>query len=144
MSEDNLADKKEVSNKFISSIKNWVTIDDKIRKINEETKKLREEIKTLNGQKEQYEKSVLDELDKMEEKVIAISDGKIRKTITKSQKPLKKEDIQKTIFEFTKDEKKTFDMVEQMMKSRPTVEKVNLKRTKNRESVIKKNNDKEI
>ena len=141
MSEDNLEDKKEVSNKFISSIKNWVTIDDKIRKINEETKKLREEIKTLNGQKEQYEKSVLDELDKMEEKVIAISDGKIRKTVTKSQKPLKKEDIQKTIFEFTKDEKKTFDMVEQMMKSRPTVEKVNLKRTKNRESVIKKNND---
>ena len=144
MSEDNSEDKKEVSNKFVSAIKNWVTIDDKIRKINEETKKLREEIKTLNGQKEQYEKAVLDELDKMEEKVIAISDGKIRKNVTKSQKPLKKEDIQKTIFEFTKDEKKTFDMVEQMMKSRPTVEKVNLKRTKNRESVIKKNNDKEI
>ena len=138
MSEDNSEDKKEVSNKFVSAIKNWVTIDDKIRKINEETKKLREEIKTLNGQKEQYEKAVLDELDKMEEKVIAISDGKIRKNVTKSQKPLKKEDIQKTIFEFTKDEKKTFDMVEQMMKSRPTVEKVNLKRTKNRESVIKK------
>jgi hypothetical protein len=144
MSEDNSEDKKEVSNKFVSAIKNWVTIDDKIRKINEETKKLREEIKTLNGQKEQYEKIVLDELDKMEEKVIAISDGKIRKSVTKSQKPLKKEDIQKTIFEFTKDEKKTFDMVEQMMKTRPTVEKVNLKRTKNRESVIKKNNDKEI
>jgi hypothetical protein len=144
MSEDNSEDKKEVSNKFVSAIKNWVTIDDKIRKINEETKKLREEIKTLNGQKEQYEKIVLDELDKMEEKVIAISDGKIRKNVTKSQKPLKKEDIQKTIFEFTKDEKKTFDMVEQMMKTRPTVEKVNLKRTKNRESVIKKNNDKEI
>ena len=144
MSEDNLEDKKEVSNKFVSAIKNWVTIDDKIRKINEETKKLREQIKTLNSQKEQYEKTVLDELDKMEEKVIAISDGKIRKNVTKSQKPLKKEDIQKTIFEFTKDEKKTFDMVEQMMKSRPTVEKVNLKRTKNRESVIKKNNDKEI
>ena len=144
MSEDNSEDKKEVSNKFVSAIKNWVTIDDKIRKINEETKKLREQIKTLNSQKEQYEKTVLDELDKMEEKVIAISDGKIRKNVTKSQKPLKKEDIQKTIFEFTKDEKKTFDMVEQMMKSRPTVEKVNLKRTKNRESVIKKNNDKEI
>jgi hypothetical protein len=144
MSEDNSEDKKEVSNKFVSAIKNWVTIDDKIRKINEETKKLREQIKTLNSQKEQYEKAVLDELDKMEEKVIAISDGKIRKNVTKSQKPLKKEDIQKTIFEFTKDEKKTFDMVEQMMKSRPTVEKVNLKRTKNRESVIKKNNDKEI
>jgi uncharacterized protein (DUF3084 family) len=144
MSEDNSEDKKEVSNKFVSAIKNWVTIDDKIRKINEDTKKLREEIKTLNGQKEQYEKAVLDELDKMEEKVIAISDGKIRKNVTKSQKPLKKEDIQKTIFEFTKDEKKTFDMVEQMMKSRPTVEKVNLKRTKNRESVIKKNKDKEI
>jgi hypothetical protein len=131
-------EKKQVSNKFVNSIKSWVTIDDKIRKINDSIKKLKEEIKPLNADKEQYEKVILDELDKMEEKVISISDGKIRKNIVKSQKPLKKEDIQKTIFQFTKDEQKTFQMIETMMNSRSVVEKINLKRTKNRESVIKK------
>jgi len=136
-------EKKQVSNKFVNAIKSWVTIDDKIRKINDSIKKLKEEIKPLNSDKEQYEKVILDELDKMEEKVISISDGKIRKNIIKSQKPLKKEDIQKTIFQFTKDEKKTFEMIETMMNSRSVVEKINLKRTKNKESVIKKS-DKEI
>jgi hypothetical protein len=80
----------------------------------------------------------------MDEKVISISDGKIRKNVTKTQTPLKKEHIQKTIFDFTKDEVKTFELLDVMMKSRQTVEKVNLKRIKNRESVIKKNTDKEI
>lgn len=129
-------EKKQVSNKFVNSIKNWVTIDDKIRKLSED-------IKNLKNDKKEYEKLVLDELDKMQEKVISISDGKIRKNITKSQAPLKKENIQKTIFDFTKDEKKTHDMIDDMMKSRQVVEKINLKRIKNRESVIKKS-DKDI
>jgi hypothetical protein len=99
-------------------------------------KKYKDELKILTSQKQEFEKLVLDELDKMDEKVISISDGKIRKNVSKTQKPLKKEDIQKTIFEFTKDEKKTFDIIEQMEKTRQTVEKINLKRTKNKESVI--------
>ena len=48
-----------------------------------------------------------------------------------------------SIFEFTKDEQKTFDMIEKIMASRQVTEKVNLKRVKNRESVIKKS-DKEM
>jgi hypothetical protein len=134
-SEEN-EEKKQVSNKFVNSIKNWVAIDDKIRKLSDE-------VKNLKNDKKEFEKIVLEELDKMEEKVISISDGKIRKNVTKTQAPLKKENIQKTIYDFTKDEKKTLEMIELMMKSRQTVEKVNLKRIKNRESVIKKN-DKEI
>jgi DNA repair ATPase RecN len=134
--EENVEEIKQVSNKFVNSIKNWVAIDDKIRKINNEMKKYKDELKILTSQKQEFEKLVLDELDKMDEKVISISDGKIRKNVSKTQKPLKKEDIQKTIFEFTKDEKKTFDIIEQMEKTRQTVEKINLKRTKNKESVI--------
>jgi len=125
-------EKKQVSNKFVNSIKNWVTIDDKIRKLSED-------IKNLKNDKKEYEKLVIDELDKMQEKVISISDGKIKKSVTKTQTPLKKENIQKTIFDFVKDEKKTYDLMDEMMKSRQTVEKINLKRIKNKESVIKKN-----
>jgi len=138
MADDNTEQKKQVSNKFVDSIKNWVSIDDKIIKLNNQIKKIKDEIKLLSGEKEQFEQVVLTELDKMEEKVISISDGKIRKTVSKSQKPLKKEDIHKTIYEYTKDEKKTSDIIDTMMKTRATVEKINLKRTKNNDSVIKK------
>jgi hypothetical protein len=122
----------EVSHKFVENIKHWVAIDDKMRK-------LKEELKNLGNDKKEYEKIVLEELDKMEEKVISISDGKLRRNVSKTQAPLKKENIQKTIYDFVKDEKKTYEMMDQMMKSRQTIERVNLKRTKNRESVIKKN-----
>jgi hypothetical protein len=79
----------------------------------------------------------------MEEQVINITNGKLRRNITKTQTPLKKEEIQKTIFEFTKDEQKTYDMIDKIMSSRQIKEKINLKRIINRESVIKKS-DKEL
>ena len=73
----------------------------------------------------------------MEEDVISITDGKLRKTVIKTQSALKKENIQKTIFEFTKDEQKTFDIIEKIMISREVKEKVNLKRTKDKDTFIK-------
>ena len=121
-----MAEDKEISQKFVNSIKNWVNIDDKI-------KKLREEIKELNNEKKIYEEIVLTELDKMEEKVISITDGKLQKNVSKTQEPLKKETIQKSIFDFIKDETKTKELMTNMMNSRKIVEKVNLKRIKNRE-----------
>jgi hypothetical protein len=132
MSENN----KKPSEKLISSIKHWVQLDDKVRK-------LKDEMKELNDEKKTYEEVVLKELENMEEQAINISDGKLRRNVTKTQAPFKKEEIQKTIFEFTKDEQKTVNMIEKIMASRQVTEKVNLKRFKNRESVIKKV-DKEI
>ena len=132
MSESN----KKPSEKLITSIKHWVQIDDKIRK-------LKNELKELNDEKKTHEEIVLVELSNMDEQVINISDGKLRKNVTKTQSALKKDEIQKTIFEFTKDEQKTFNIIEKIMATRRVTEKVNLKRVKNRESVIKKV-DKEI
>jgi hypothetical protein len=114
------------SKEFINSIKSWVAIDDKIRKLNEE-------IKTLKNEKKEYETDILQGFDKMDENVVAISDGKLKKNVSKAQTPLKKDIIHKSIFEFLKDEKKTLDILEHMNSSRPTVERINLKRTKNRE-----------
>ena len=132
-----MSEEQNVSQKFVESIKAWVAIDDRMLK-------LKEELKKLNTEKKEYEVKVLAELDKMDQKMISISDGKLKKNVTKTQAPLKKDTIQKTLFDLTKDEKKTFDIIEQMMKSRPVVEKVNLKRTKNSDSFIKKNIDKDI
>jgi hypothetical protein len=118
--------KKEVSEKFVNSIKSWVGLDDKIRK-------LKEEIKELTNQKKEVETIVLTELDKMDEKVISITDGTLRKSVSKTQTPLKKENIRKTIFDYIKDEQKTREIIETMMKNRQIVEKINLKRIKSRE-----------
>jgi predicted RNA-binding protein with RPS1 domain len=130
---------EEISKNFVNNIKNWLSIDDNILKYNQEMSKIRAEIKKLNTEKEKYEKSIIQELDAIQTTVISVSDGKIKKSIRKIVKPLKREDIQKSIFEFTKDEKKSFDLVDQMMKNRKFVEKINLKRTKDKESVIQKN-----
>jgi len=124
MSEDK---QKIPSKEFIESIKSWVAIDDKI-------KKLKDEIKNLTSEKKEFETEILQGLDKLEENAISITDGKLKKNVSKTQTPLKKELIQKSIFEFLKDEKKTLDILENMNKSRQVVERVNLKRIKNRES----------
>jgi len=124
MSEEN-SEKKEITEKFVSSIKKWVDIDDQV-------KKLREELKTLTTDKKDIENNILTELDKMEEKVINLKDGKLRKNVSKTQAPLKKDHIHKSIFDYIKDEKKALEIVDTMMKSRATVERVNLKRTKNK------------
>jgi hypothetical protein len=128
MSEDN---KKEITKmptqELVESIKLWVNIDDKIKKFNDE-------IKTLKNEKKEHECIILQELDKMDENTIGITDGKLKKNVLKSQTALKKDIIHKSIFEFIKDEKKTLDILDHMNKARPTVEKVNLKRIKNRDS----------
>jgi len=126
MSED-----QKVSKNFIDNIKNWLAIDDVVLKLTEEISKRRNEIKKLNADKQQFESSIIDELDKIQTNVVAVSDGKIRKSVRKITKPLNKEDIRKTIFEFTKDEQKSLDITDQMMKNRKTVEKINLKRKSN-------------
>ena len=38
---------KEISQKFVNSIKNWVSIDDRIKKLREEMKELNTEKKTI-------------------------------------------------------------------------------------------------
>jgi hypothetical protein len=118
-------EQKTVSKEFVNSIKKWVSIDD-------DSKKLKEKLKLLSNEKKEVETVILSELDKMDEKVIEITDGKLRKNVSKTQAPLKKDHISKTIHEFTKDEQKTKDIIEYMMKSRQVVERINLKRTKNR------------
>ena len=138
MSEDNKKEVPKVPTKeLIESIKNWVGIDDKIKKLNDE-------IKTLKNEKKEHEVVILQELDKMDESTIGISDGKLKKNVLKSQTPLKKDIIHKSIFEFLKDEKKTLDILDHMNKARPTVEKVNLKRIKNRDPKEKEDKIKKI
>lgn len=129
---ENVEAPKSVSKEFVNSIKKWVALDDSM-------KKLRDQIKLITNEKKESESIILQELDKMDEKIIEITDGKLRKNVSKTQGPLKKDHIAKTLDEFTKDNKKTLELIEYMMNSRQTVERVNLKRTRNKtEAKLKK------
>jgi len=118
-------EKKKISPEFIQSVKKYLEVDDKLREIREKTKK-------LNTEKKQEEEFILNYLQTIDEKMIDVKDGKLRRNISKTQSPLKKETIQKALTDIVGDSSKATAMTDQIIKSRPLVEKVTLKRTKNR------------
>jgi hypothetical protein len=118
-------EKKKVSPEFIQSVKKYLEVDDKLREIKEKTK-------LLNEEKKLKEEFILNYLQTIDEKVIDVADGKLRRNISKTQAPLKKELIQKSLTEIIGDANKATAITDQIIKSRPMIERVTLKRTKNR------------
>lgn len=119
--------KKTVSPEFISTVKKYLEIDDKI-------KESREIIKKMTSDKKEKEDFILNYLQTIEESVIDVRDGKLRRNISKTQAPLKKEQIFKTLTDIVGDSIKAQSITDQIIKSRPIVERVTLKRTKNKVS----------
>lgn len=132
--QDNRAEKKKVSPEFVANVKKYLEVDDKLREIREKTKK-------LTSEKKEKEELILNYLQNIDEKVVDVHDGKLRRNVSKTQAPLKKETIQKALTEIVGDASKATAMTEQIIKSRPTVERVTLKRTKNRVKDIFTNED---
>ncbi len=122
---ENKNEKKKVSKEFVEAVKKYLEVDDKLREIKEKTK-------NLNTEKKTREEFILNYLQTIDEKVIDVADGKLRRNISKTQAPLKKETIQKALIDIVGDANKATAITEQIIKSRPTVERVTLKRTKNR------------
>ena len=81
---------KKISQEFITNVKKYLEIDDLLKDIKEKTKK-------LTTDKKNHEEFILDYLKSIDEKVIDVQDGKLRKNITKSQTPLKKELITRMV-----------------------------------------------
>jgi hypothetical protein len=129
-------EKKKVSPEFVANVKKYLEADDKLRQIRDQTKKLTKE-------KKDKEDFILNYLQNIDENVIDVHDGKLRRNVSKTQAPLKKETIQKALTDIVGDATKATAMTEQIIKSRPTVERVTLKRTKNRVKDIFTNEDQE-
>jgi hypothetical protein len=117
--------KKTVSPEFINNVKKYLEVDDKL-------KEYREIIKKMTSDKKEKEDFILNYLQTIEESVIDVRDGKLRRNISKTQAPLKKEFIHKALTEIVGDAIKAQSMTDQIIKSRPIVERVTLKRTKNK------------
>ena len=67
----------------MDNIKRWVNLDN-------QSKKMREELKIIADEKKELEGSILSELEILDEKVIEITDGKLRKNVSKTQVPVTK------------------------------------------------------
>lgn len=122
---ENKTEKKKVSAEFVNAVKKYLDVDDKLREIKEKTK-------NLNLEKKDREEFILNYLQTLDEKVIDVPDGKLRRNISKTQAPLKKEVIQKALTELMGDATKATAMTDKIINSRPTIERVTLKRTRNR------------
>ena len=129
MSDNNSSDNENVQEKvtedFKKKVLKWLEIDDEIRSI-------RARSKELTNDKKQYEESILSFLENVGEKELNVKDGKLRRNVSKTKAPLNKASIQKALTEIVKDKSKADVMTEHIINSRPVVERVNLKRTKNR------------
>jgi hypothetical protein len=128
-----IENKKTVSPEFINTVKKYLEVDDKL-------KEYREIIKKMTNDKKEKEDFILNYLQTIEESVIDVRDGKLRRNISKTQAPLKKEQIHKALTEIVGDSIKAQAMTDQIIKSRPIVERVTLKRTKNKVSQEVTNN----
>ena len=124
-------EKKRISPEFVENVKKYLLIDDKIKQLKEESKKLATD-------KKEREEFILNYLQNIDENVIDVHDGKLRRNISKTIAPLKKETIQNTLNIILGDVNKATMITQEIIKSRPIVERVTLKRTKNREKNLVK------
>lgn len=116
---------QKVTKTFKKNVLQWIQIDDNIRELRAKTKE-------LTNEKKQFEDLILKFLEDVDEKSIEIKDGKLTRNVSKTQAPFKKDNIYKALNEITGDSNKAMQMTEHIIKSRPTVERVNLKRTRKR------------
>ena len=129
MSDNSPSDNENVQEKVTADFKKkvlkWLEIDDEIRAMRAKTKE-------LTNEKKQNEEFILAFLENVGEKELAVSDGKLRRNVSKTKAPLNKASIQKALTEIVKDKTKATTMTEHIINSRPVVERINLKRTRNR------------
>jgi len=127
-------EKKRISPEFVENVKKYLLIDDKIKQLKEESKKLATD-------KKEREEFILNYLQNIDENVIDVHDGKLRRNISKTTAPLKKDTIQNTLNIILGDINKATMITQEIIKSRPIVERVTLKRTKNREKNVIKSDE---
>lgn len=134
-SDDDVQNK--VTNEFKKKVLKWLDIDDEMRAMAAKKKE-------LENEKKQYQEFILSFLENVGEKEIATRDGKLRRNVSKTKGPLNKAHIQKAIDEVIKDKTKSNVITEHIINSRPMVDRVNLKRTKNRGPKKTKEQDHEV
>lgn len=115
--------KKKISPEFVTAVKKYLEVDNIIRDI-------KEKVKNLNIQKKENEELILNYLQNMNENDIDVADGKLKRNISKTQKPIAKDFLQNALTEATGDSVKAKSLLEHVLNARPIVEKISLRRIK--------------
>lgn len=122
--EKNVADVK-VTKEFQENVVKYVKLDDLI-------KKKQEEITELKKQRVPCEKHILKFLEDVDENVIDITDGKLRKNKATTKQKLTEDIMKLAIGEYVKDPTQIEAIMKAMETKRGDVTHVNLKRTSKR------------
>jgi hypothetical protein len=133
--EDNANEKYDV-NELKELIVNWLSLDEKIKVINEE-------VKDLKLEKNQYETYILEFMTNTKKEVIKTKDSVIKKNVYQSKGALKEELIMNSLTEILKDSVQAYEITQKIINSRPITEKVSLKteKTEKKKNKFNKNND---
>jgi hypothetical protein len=132
MAESTVTEKKQVSQEFIKAVKEYLDLDDRKKEFGIEKKRIDEKLKPINEHIKIREEFILNYLKSIDEKTVDVRDGKLRRNITKKPEAFKKEMIQKALTELFGDSNKASTVTDHIDKSRPIVEKVSLRRTRNK------------
>ena len=127
---DKEAQQVQISKQFQEYVVKFVKLDDLIRK-------KQNEITELKSQRKPCETYILKYLDEINENVIDITNGKLRKNKAETKVPLSQEIIKHAIIQKVKDPTMVEEIIK-LMDKRPTSVRVNLKRTSAREKRLKK------
>ena len=116
-------DTVSVSKEFKENVVKYIKYDDLI-------KQKQDEINNLKDQRKPCEAYILKYLDQINQTTISVSDGKLMKKKTESKKALSQDIVNAVLMDKIKDPKKVEEIIKSMDVKRPTVENVNLKRTR--------------
>jgi vacuolar-type H+-ATPase subunit I/STV1 len=127
MSENNNIPK--VSDEFKDMVRKWLKCDDDIKEYNKKNKEIK-------NKKKEYEKFILEYMEKINLPALGSQDGTtLKRNVSKVKSSLKKEILHKALTEYTKDVQKAQTITNFILDKRPTVEKVYLKRTGKRKPI---------
>jgi 1,2-phenylacetyl-CoA epoxidase catalytic subunit len=125
-------EKKQVSQEFIKAVKEYLDLYYRKKEFGIEKKRIDEKLKPINEHIKIREEFILNYLKSIDEKTVDVRDGKLRRNITKKPEAFKKEMIQKALTELFGDSNKASTVTDHIDKSRPIVEKVSLRRVRNK------------
>ena len=111
-------------NGFQDSIKEWVTVDNKIKAVNDQLRTLREE----RNSKADHILTYVD-TNSMRNSVVNISDGKLKFATSKQTTPLTLKHVEECLKKCISDEKQVEAVLNFIKESRPTKVVSDIKRT---------------
>lgn len=111
------------SSHFENNIKRWVSLDNRIKALNDEAKTLREEKSNINDSISQHI-----EENHLEKATIKISDGKLRYVTTKTQSPISLKYLESCLSDCINDDSKVKEIMSYIKENREVKETTEIKR----------------